>query len=383
MRHAHFLLAVVLLGSSAKAQGTADDYRRSEELNRGYQNLATGLVERPTWIGNTSRLWYRVTVPGGARFVVADAATRQKRPAFDHDKLAAALSGDSARYTAVTLPFMAIEFVDDEKAVTFTVAGFAWKCVVATSVCAKGPPVATGGRGGRGAMPWVDEPPMPLEQPSAEEVARNEEALSVFGTQQQPRATRPSPDSSMEAFIDGFNLTIRRRSGSAETFQLSTDGTAKTPYVFNTIAWSPDSRKIVAYKLTQGSQRRVYFVLSSPADQVQPKLDSTPPGRLYQKPGDVVDLREPVLFDVATRKATVIDRALFPNPYAISRAEWYADSRAFTFEDNERGHQTYRVIEVSGETGAARAVITNNHRLSSTTIPPTPVFRPESIFARI
>jgi dipeptidyl aminopeptidase/acylaminoacyl peptidase len=36
---------------------------------------------------------------------------------------------------------------------------------------------------------------------------------------------------------------------------------------------------------------------------------------------------------------------------------WRADSRAFTFEYNQRGHQVYRVIEVDAATGAARAVI--------------------------
>ena len=355
MRYA--LPALVLLGSIASAQGTADDYRRAEELNRRYQNLATGLVERPTWIANTSRLWYRVTVPGGARFVVADAATKQKRPAFDHDKVAAALSTDSAKYTAITLPFVTIELVDDEKTLAFNAGGFAWRCIVATSECRRGQPVPTGGRGGRGAMPWVDEHPMPEEAPSQEEISRAEEILAVFGTQQRPSATRPSPDSAYEAFIDGFNLAIRRRAGPGETVRLSTDGTEKTPYAFNSISWSPNSKKIVAYKATSGTLRRVYFVLSSPTDQLQPKLDSTRPPTLYRKPGDDVDLRQPVLFDVASGKATVIDRALFPDPYAISRFEWYRDSRGFTFEDNERGHQTYRVIEVNGETGATRAVI--------------------------
>ena len=40
----------------------------------------------------------------------------------------------------------------------------------------------------------------------------------------------------------------------------------------------------------------------------------------------MVDFREPVLFDVPARTAKVIDRTLFPNPYALSRFEWYADS---------------------------------------------------------
>ena len=363
------LIALALLAVSAPslrsgvalAQGTADDYRRSEELNRRYQGLATGLVERPTWIANTSRLWYRVTVPGGARFVVVDAVSKQKRPAFDHDAIATALSTDSVKYTGITLPFNAIEFVDEEKTIRFNASGFSWRCVIATSQCTKGAPVAGGGRGGRGGSPWVDEGPMPLESASPEELQRAAEVVATFA-KQQARGTRLSPDSAYEAFIDGFDLAIRRRSGSSETIRLSKDGTEKTPYVFNSILWSPDSKKIVAYKMTAGTQRRVYFVLSSPTDQLQPRLDSTRAPALYRKPGDEVDLREPVLFDVATGKATAIDRSLFPDPYAISRFSWYADSRGFTFEDNERGHQTYRVIEVNAATGATRPIITEQSR---------------------
>ena len=36
---------------------------------------------------------------------------------------------------------------------------------------------------------------------------------------------------------------------------------------------------------------------------------------------------------------------------------WRKDSRAFSFEYNQRGHQVYRIIEVDAHTGAARAVV--------------------------
>src|SRR6202041_147317 len=59
---------------------------------------------------------------------------------------------------------------------------------------------------------------------------------------------------------------------------------------------------------------------------------------------------------------TIVDNALFPNPYSLSRPVWREDSRAFTFEYNQRGHQVYRVIEVAAATGAARAVITEESK---------------------
>src|SRR5205823_3674924 len=79
--------------------------------------------------------------------------------------------------------------------------------------------------------------------------------------------------------------------------------------------------------------------------------------RDYAKPGDTVDIAQPALFQVESRKQIDIDNSLFPNPYALSRPVWWKDSRGFTFEYNQRGHQVYRVIEVAAETGRPRALI--------------------------
>ena len=116
------------------------------------------------------------------------------------------------------------------------------------------------------------------------------------------------------------------------------------------IAWSPDSKQLAAYRVRPGYKREVHYVESSPADQLQPKHST----REYAKPGDALDIAQPVLFDVFTKKATAIDNAMFPNPYSLSRPVWRADSRGFTFEYNQRGHQVYRVIEVDASewTGA-------------------------------
>ena len=75
---------------------------------------------------------------------------------------------------------------------------------------------------------------------------------------------------------------------------------------------------------------------------------------LALKPGDVVDLDQPTLFDVASHRAIAVDNTLFPTPYSNGRIEWRKDSRAFTFEYNQRGHQVYRVIEVNAATVTAR-----------------------------
>ena len=62
-------------------------------------------------------------------------------------------------------------------------------------------------------------------------------------------------------------------------------------------------------------------MLSSPEDQLQPKLDSM----FYRKPGDVLDLNRPVLFDIESSTAIQIDDDLFPNAYRISSVDWRED----------------------------------------------------------
>ena len=134
---------------------------------------------------------------------------------------------------------------------------------------------------------------------------------------------------------------------------LSFDGSEGDGYELMSIRWSPDSKRLVAYKRRLGYRRMVHYVRSSPTDQLQPKDTSI----FYRKPGDVVDFVQPVLFDVESRTQTAVENTLFPNAYQISQAVWKKDSRAFTFEYNQRGHQVYRVLEVDAASGKARSVI--------------------------
>src|SRR4051812_27524023 len=77
---------------TATAQGTLEDYRRAATINQRFANLTTGIVQGESWVGQTNQAVYRVTVPGGARFVRVDADKWTKQPAFDHAAVAKNLS---------------------------------------------------------------------------------------------------------------------------------------------------------------------------------------------------------------------------------------------------------------------------------------------------
>jgi dipeptidyl aminopeptidase/acylaminoacyl peptidase len=342
------------------AQGSAADYQRAEKLGERYRGLATHIAEAPRWLpGN--RIVYRVAVTGGNAFVLADVAARTQRPAFDHARVAAALSHDTVRYTPVTLPFTTITLSADST-LAFVAEGSSWRCKLADYQCARtGPAPAFGGRGGgAGAAPDIHDS-LPTEGPSPEEIEALEEVRVLFQPPVRGQgglandAPRPAPDGKTEVAVRSYNLYSRTVNAGVTSpwTQLSFDGRESSPYSAQSIRWSPDSKKVVAWRVTPGDRRMVRYVLSSPADQLQPRDTA----RLYDKPGDVRDLREPVLFDVTTRAVQRIEQTLFPNAYTITQPQWRADSRAITFEYNERGHQLFRLLEVDAATGAARVVI--------------------------
>ncbi|HKQ74313.1 MAG TPA: DPP IV N-terminal domain-containing protein [Blastocatellia bacterium] len=359
------LLSLPLLAPIIFAQGTEADYERANRLRSRFQGLAVNIPERANWIGNTGRFWYRKSVKGGNEFVLVDAETLAKRPAFDHEKLAASLSTAAAgRYTAVTLPFATITFLDNERAIEFAAAGSMWKCDLADYACKKGSPAPQGpfGQGGRPPEDDPDEYPREYENDVFDgmvDLSPQQGQRRGFGFQQPGQASqeqnlKTSPDGKWEAIIQNYNVFLRPK-GRSEATPLSFDGSEGNYYTLASINWSPDSKRLAAYRVRPGYRRQVHYIESSPADQLQPKHST----RDYVKPGDTVDIAQPMLFEVETKKQVVVENSLFPNPYSLSNPVWRKDGRAFSFEYNQRGHQVYRVIEVEASTGKSRAVISD------------------------
>ena len=105
-----------------EAQGVRDAYARAESFSDRTRDLVVNLPGTPTWLPNTQQFWYRRTIKGGAEFVLVDAAAGTKRPAFDHARLATALSAAAGRpYTATDLPLISIDFTADRQAIEFTI----------------------------------------------------------------------------------------------------------------------------------------------------------------------------------------------------------------------------------------------------------------------
>ncbi len=162
-----------------------------------------------------------------------------------------------------------------------------------------------------------------------------------------------SPDGKMEAYIEGENVVLHQVGKPYSEKQiLSTDGTIGNYYSAR-IEWSPDSRYIMTCKRRPVEKRYVYYVESSPSDQLQPILHK----QEYAKPGDELPFRVPCIFDTKTGKEIVASTELFNHQYDLNSFEWTPDSREVTFEYNERGHKVYRVLAMSAKTGMVRTIV--------------------------
>jgi dipeptidyl aminopeptidase/acylaminoacyl peptidase len=329
--------AVAAVSILSFGQGTRADYERSFGLAERIRQSGYVAPGPATAIGTSSRFWYR----RGSEFQLIDAVAGTVSPAFDHARMASALATASGtEIKPDRLPFASITFTEDQKSVEVVVAEVRYRVNLETYA-----PVRVNAQ--RGDQRYPRSLPGPR-------VAESDRPLTSF-------------DGKTVAFIRNFNVWVRPTKGKAATdaVPLSFDGSEGNYYTLAgdgpATSWSPDSTKLAVFRVRPGQRRKIGYIESSPTDQVQPKLSTVE----YAKPGDTLDVPQAVLFDVASRKQTVVDNDLYPNPYNVSRIAWRRDSRAFTFEYNQRGHQVYRVIEVDAATGKPRALINEEVPASS------------------
>lgn len=320
------LIFIIMLVPKISARETLEDYRRADRLKEEVEKRVVNSFVWPTWIGKTSKFWYLNRIQGNEKYMLYNASRKQKSPAFNHKKLAEALSKETGeKIDPQKLPFdrHRIEFKNGGKKIHFSARGFQWSYNPVSNVLKK------------------------LEKSEKWQYDWRERWIQ----ESLSKDPVPSPDKKWEAFVRNHNLFIRSVN-TKEEYQLSMDGAPGSYYSAN-ILWSPDSKKLITNKVTSGVDRFIHYVTSSPADQLQPKYEKM----YYPKPGDIIPIRKPKLFHTETAAQIPVSDKLFPDPFWTGEFKWGENSRLFTFEYNQRGHQVYRVIGIDGETGDARSLV--------------------------
>ena len=324
------LQALFLSAMNLHAQGTLEDYQRAYSLYGKFN--ATQVYDDPAdirWNGNRV-FHYSAYTPEGITYYVgqtSDGNVQAELKAVDME----ALSGLLARETGKDIQRKNLRlsaFGADSATVSFEFGGYRWNI-----------------RDAFGSHPQTDRKEeikkAPWHKPRHWMEVDDEKGAGPV----------VSPDGKLQAYIKNDNVYVSHRDGSHER-ALSNDGTAGN-YYSSWIRWSPDSRHVATNKIRPAQKRYVYYVESSPKNQLQPVLHQ----QEYAKPGDELRFKVPCAFNVETGKATIPSTELFARQYDLFGPEWNADSRTLTFEYNERGHKTYRVLELDAETGHVRTLV--------------------------
>ena len=272
---------LLLLGvTQATAQTVKADYERAEQfLGQNSRLLVSGDAVRPVWLPGSSKFWYRNNTGAGSEFIAVDPVARTKQPAFDHSRLAAALSlAMDTAYEPAKLPFQTFEFVGDARSIRVELDSMrSLLCDLTAYSCSR-----------------PDRP------------------------QRKPVSEVRSPDGRWIAFVRAGNVWVKPVAGGTET-QLTTD--ALPDYGYGTpigccdqvtsvrqkrdkrpvLVWSPDSRRIATYRADERNVKPLHLLETA---QGRPILHTY----RYALPGDsIVPRLEVYVLEVPTAVATQND----------------------------------------------------------------------------
>ncbi|MFM7151046.1 MAG: DPP IV N-terminal domain-containing protein, partial [Gemmataceae bacterium] len=257
--------------------------------------------------------------------ILVDASAGTRQPAFDHAKVASALSSATGkRFDAERLPMEEVQFSSDGDEMRFRIEGKRW----------------TLNRSSHRLAPT----------PSAEEKPKKEVGLLQRWRPGRGARVASADDRWVVNFRD-HNVVLHDQKNNKDTI-LTRDGKEKDGYG-GEVFWSPDNKKFIVFRTRRVQHRQIHLIESSPANEVQPRLHTLH----YDKPGDPIDVRLPHLFDAESGREIALAGDLFASPWSIDHVRWEKDSSRFTFLYNQRGHQVLRLLAVDAATGKVTSLV--------------------------
>lgn len=325
MKQLFSFLLFLFISWNLSAQVTAKDYERADSIGN-LNNLVYNGSIAVNWQESSHTFWYSVKTRKGTEYKLVNAENGSVTPVFDQEKLCAALNLITKETKKpYSLDLRRLRLSSDGKEITFDYGTSSWKCDRTTYKVEK-----------------TESTPMPRR------------SAQRYWSQADPETgvnLVNSPDGKWSAYIRESNVFVVDNKTKKET-PLSFDG-SPGDYYSTRIVWSPDSKSLAVNKIRKNVMRTLYLVESSPKTQLQPILQT----RDYLKAGDALPIKRPCLFSIDKMAQIPVETSSFENQFELSDAEWLPDSKSFTFEFNQRGHQLYQVVEVDGTTGAVRILI--------------------------
>jgi len=324
---------------------TADDYTRAQGfLNATMGPLVFGTGIRPNWLDG-GQLWYRNAFPEGNEFIMVDPGRQTRERAFDHERLAEALSNAAGEpYTPFDLPFTTFDLEAGGSGISFDVGARTYRCDIRSYQCTS-----------------------------------MRRQIGDSGTPQvEPQARRASPDvlspdGAKAAFIRDHNLWARDVATGQET-RLTTDGVEDFGYATNNagwtksdrpvLLWSPDSKKIATFQHDGRGVGMMYLVSTTVG---HPELEAWK----YPLPEDSVIFRvHRVVIHLDGPDAPRVVRLNMPPDQhrstlcdhiycggTFADVEWAPDGSQLAFVSSSRDHKEAYLRVADPETGVVRDIL--------------------------
>ncbi len=330
-----FLTSLIILAviSNLFSQGTYEDYQRAEKfLHFNVYNLVQNLYLNPNWIDRTSDFWYKTELENGHRFMLVQSEKGKVSAAFNHQRLATALSTElNKNINPDSLPFSKIKFKDKMQTILFKVDTLNFKYNVKKNVLSD-------------------------YSPKKNDYKKNESK---------------SPDGKWIAFVKDYNLFLRDTKTNEE-FQLTTDGIDHYDYAtpldwYNIVDesvgdtydpgiwvdWSPDSKKFMAIKLDRRKANKLYMYQALPDEGMRAKVWS------YERslPGEKLPLQEYYIFDVETKSNVRMDIEPFEDIWSGFAPSWTEDSKIYYFAQMARYYKAIDLYFANPENGKVDNII--------------------------
>jgi len=339
-----FWLVGTSQASTQSKQLSAADYNRAAQLlTWNTRDRIAGGPVRPIWMTGGNRFWYRNNSGEGYEFLVVDPVRNTQGPLFDRHRLAAVLSLTSdTTFDGFKLPFSSFEFEEDESHIAFNAVKQRFVCDIVAYSCV------------------------------------------MSDTLPDTRPFVVSPDSTLEVFMQGYDLYLRPH-GGGDTVRLTNDGEEffaygagapspsqirrKTPQRPD-VSWAPDSRHLAVMRPDERGVEMMHYISYTPQ---RPQHYARP----YALPGDSV-IPQPIFHvlqvpedlaaagaDEDTSAAHAVNNVqvkLAPEMWqadfggAVADSVWTADSRTLYVYYFTRGAKKLILNAVDAETGSFRVL---------------------------
>jgi dipeptidyl aminopeptidase/acylaminoacyl peptidase len=319
---------------------TFAEYSKAESfLDYNTRKLIDEHSVKPNWLKNDS-FWYSRTTNSKQEFILVNPINKTRKPAFDHQKLATALTKlTGASYEASALPIQSIGFSDNLNELYFYAEGKSYQYDLKTNVLA-----------------------LDLDN----HVKATPPALPRSASLTNGAI---SPDGNLIAFIKDYNLFVQDKRTNKQV-QLTTDGVKDFGYATDNagwsssdkaiLRWSPDSRKIATFKQDQRKVGDMYLVTTNVG---HPVLHSWK----YPLPGDKeIAMIHRVIIDVTKAAVIALDVPADPHRSSLgddisdngilNDVDWSPDAKELAFLSTSRDHKEEKFRIADAATGKVREV---------------------------